>query len=168
MFLFWPTLLNGLGGRSAVETEGAAHGREGGARRGCSRLIFPGGPERHPDPPTDGDAAQSHPADCAMPRYPHPCLEAGDRFRRRLRGRLLDASPDSPPSPAQPSPPDLPSPPSAPPGAPVPSRRRRARELRGRDAAGGSDVFPRLDAALGCRAGEGLSGFSQGTFKLFL
>lgn len=72
------------------------------------------------------------------------------------------------PRPAQASPPDLPSPPSAAPGAPVPSRRRRARELRGRDAAGGSDVFPRLDAALGCRAGEGLSGFSQGTFKLFL
>lgn len=67
-----------------------------------------------------------------------------------------------------PGPPDLTPPPSTPLGAPVPSRRRRAREPRGRDAAGGSDVFPRLDAALGCRAGEGLSGFSQGTFKLFL
>ncbi|XP_066092412.1 retinoblastoma-associated protein isoform X1 [Saccopteryx bilineata] len=73
------------------------------------------------------------------------------------RGRRLGAGPGS-----LPSPPDLAPPPRAPPGAPVPSRRRRAREPRGRDAAAGSDVFPRLDAALCCRAGEGLSVFLRG------
>lgn len=31
-----------------MEREGAAHGREGSARQGCTRLIVPAGPELHP------------------------------------------------------------------------------------------------------------------------
>lgn len=79
-----------------------------------------------------------------------------------LPGKGLQPGPAFPRRPGRPRPREVPAPRFP------PKRRRRALEPRGRDAAGGSDVFPRLDAALGCRAGEGASGFSQGTFKLFL
>lgn len=170
LFLFWPILPNGLGGRSVVAREGAAHGGRGACPPRVHTLDIPGGAGvAAPDQPTDKNGAQSHPPDCLVPRYRHPGLKRrvssrDTSGRRRLpQGGCLGPGRGSTPSPA-----DLAPPPSAPLRAPVPSRRRRARELRGRDAGGGSDVFPRLDAALGCRAGEGSSGFSQGTFKLFL
>lgn len=173
LFLFLPTSLNGLGGRSAGEREGTAQEERGVPASGALARYSPAGASAAaPDPPgySEGARAPTGPGSSLT----QPPTAAGASFKERQAEAAAAASGRAPGLQARSSPPARPAHASPRLASPRPAPRCPP------DAGGpGSlaDVTPRAEVTFSrgwtrrSVAGRGRAGpvfFLRGTFKLFL